>query len=362
MADEERMTEALFAEAVMSKMKAMDEDDQSEETDAPEEPVEEPGDTAEPEAAKDRPRDPETGRFLPQEPVQEELPFEGGTEPTEIVSSVEEDTTGQQVLELDPNHPFFTKYGGDPEAALKALEESQSMIGRQGQELGELRRLQERQDLLEQQLKQQQEVQQPESNNIDWGALIEHDPAQAAQMAYQYADAGALQAAVDAWGEEDPFQAAMFAQRLAQEHLQYELQQRFESQQASLGPQSLPEDVQVEIRAVKDSHDDFDQYIPAMTKLSQELPLLAQTLQQGDAKTRAMALEDLYRIAKSQDIPDTSDARRTIALRVKSETDQAKADAAVVAASSSAPSAVSGTDLFKQRFREATGLTDVDVE
>jgi len=245
-----------------------------------------------------------------------EGPIPSGDAPEETPEAEVED----DVFELDPDHPFFAKYGGDLDKAMQALEEGQSLVGRQSQELSELRELREKMDEFQQQISQQQQ-----SQRVDWDSAIEEDAEQAAFMAVEYRDPLALEKAVEAWGQEDPFKAMMFMSRLQQAAIE-------EAQHQSAPEQSLEE----EVTALKSKYPDLLEKLPEIQKLAAERPALAQALQSGSPQDRGQILEDLYFLAKSRTTEsDTSTAARKIILKAKAETDAAKADAAVVSATKS---------------------------
>src|SRR5512145_2953881 len=81
-----------------------------------------------------------------QEQVEEEeqIPEESGEEEVPAVAEIEPEAESDDVLylELDEDTQALldSKYGGDLNAMLKAAREAQSLIGRQGNELGELRK------------------------------------------------------------------------------------------------------------------------------------------------------------------------------------------------------------------------------
>jgi hypothetical protein len=274
-------------------------------------PVETPDPTEEVESGEA-----ETGE--PEVDAPDETAPEGDGAETSPDGEVEEGEIEDLILELDPDHPFFAKYGGDPEKALEALENAQSKIGAQGSELGELR--QEMQRLM-------QMVQQQQVRSAPYQNTLEDDPEALVYEALERGDAQTMQAAVEAWGEEEPFKAAMFVSTLPQ---------MLETMSAEIdrpGPPA-PSDIQAEMQALKEKHSDLDKFLPQIQQVLRERPLWQQAVAQGDPRARAQALEDVYLIAKSQAPPDTSAAKKVI-LRAKAEADKDKANATVVSASRS---------------------------
>lgn len=273
----------------------------------------------------------EDGKFVAKETTEEDASGEGMPEAPETVEEVptEDETPGEEagteedyVLEVDDPELWDlieSKYGGDVGKALSALKDAQSVIGRQGTELGELRELREQMADFQQEIMRQQQ-----SQGVDWAGMIEEDAEQAAFMAVEYRDPIALEKAVEAWGQEDPFKAMMFMSRLQQSAI--------EEAQSFAPEQSL----EVEVAGLKARYPDLQERLPGMQARLAERPVLAQALQSGDPRSRALALEDLYLLDKSRTTEsDTASSARRIILKAKAETDAAKADATVVSATKS---------------------------
>jgi hypothetical protein len=145
-------------------------------------------------------------------------PAEADTEETEVVEEVQEvepeaaapDLTAEEeevlYLELDDDTQSLidTKYGGDLNKALTALRESQSLIGRQGNELGELRQeLQRFQQEIRGDLIRAQpypdmpdEFDDPAEQAVKYRAI--------AEAAFAREDVETFSGIVDAWIDVDP--------------------------------------------------------------------------------------------------------------------------------------------------------------
>lgn len=148
---------------------------------------------------------------------QEEV-VEEGTESPESDESDQEDTTltaeEEEVLylELDDatQNLIDSKYGGDINKALAALNESQSLIGRQGSELGDLRKQMED---LTQAVRQNQAMSQPYP---DWPDEFadEQDAAMQyrsiAEAAFERGDVDMFTRAVDTWEESNAIMASTY--------------------------------------------------------------------------------------------------------------------------------------------------------
>ena len=141
--------------------------------------------------------------------TEEEIPADDGTDPSAELTPEEEDVL---YLELDDEtqNLIDSKYGGDISKALAALRESQSLIGRQGSELGDLRQQLEN---LTQLVQQGQVRQQPYP---EWPDEYS-EPAEAAaayraiaEEAFTREDVETFGQAVDAWISQDPAGAATY--------------------------------------------------------------------------------------------------------------------------------------------------------
>lgn len=268
------------------------------------------------------------------------------------------DSDDALVLELDEDVIDFieTKYGGDIAKALKGAKEAQALIGRQGTELGDTRAENE----LYREMVERLAVM--EARLTPWQNDVDEDPSALAQeMVQRAADTGDItildnpmyMQAIESWGEEEPFKAAQFAAQVNMARL---------AAAQTLGQQpEPPTTIESEIEALKGRYPDLTQRLPAMQAAAEKRPALARLLNDGDARARAEALEDLYHLAGGAGTPDTSAAARQIILRAKAEADAAKDDAAVVSATNTAPPPAppaSGDDALKAALQEHLGLGD----
>jgi hypothetical protein len=326
-------------------------------TDSPdpgEEVEETPADT---EAAVERPRD-EQGRFTKAE--QEETPDEevaaeeeSAPETTEEQPEETADEDEDIVLEIDEDlQAVLDKYDGDVTKALRALGESQSMIGRQGNELGELRaQLNEMKQLMEQgftQRPQQPQFISPYVNDID------DNPQGLVMEALERGDVPTVERALRAWGEFEPFEAATFLMTL---------QQQAAAQSAAVAPapteSTTPQGPTIEaaMSEVVSRHPDVEKYLPQVEQVAQEFPTLRDSMRSGNPAAQAQAFEELLKIAKARSQgSDTQAAMKRIVLKTQEEVRKEKADAAVVSAKhQSAATSKSNVDAFLEAFEEATG-------
>lgn len=268
------------------------------------------------------------------EETEEESAGEAPDSPDSDEIVLDADTLG-----LNDDHILFTKYGGDLSKALEALSEAQSTIGRQGTELGELRELKEQLDSLQNLMTLQQQAQ-----SVDWDEIIAEDPQQAVMLAVQYQNPQAFDEALKTWATDDPIGAFTFLQEI--------------QQQATAPP---PTTLESEMESLKARHPDIQQRLPAIQAEAEKRPALARLLSDEDPRVRAQALEDLYVLSRSQETPDTSKAGRRIILQARAEADAAKADAAVVSATRSAPPPAppkSADESLAETLQQYVGLGD----
>jgi len=241
------------------------------------------------------------------------------------------------VLDVDPDvQSFLEKYDGDLNKALRGAIEAQKMVGRQGSELGELRKVQQDLEALKTTLLQRQNEPAPQPQILpNYRELIDEDPRTAAVTAYENQHWDAMGAALAAWKEEDPVEARLFAMQVKNEAEMAQQRYEFEERLAQAQPQVNTEQEFVQaMSGLVARYPDLEATLPAIDAVSKERPLLRQVLESGSPSDRVAALEDLYLIAKSRTVAsDTSAAVRQVAVRVSDEARQARAAAAVVSTS-----------------------------
>ena len=284
-------------------------------------------------------RDPQTGQFVSGEsevpPSAEsatsaESEEEATTPDTPAQDTVADEQTddGDYVIELTPElEEYLAKYNGDLGAALRAAQESQSLIGRQGNELGDVRRELE-------QLRQQlvnQPVQQPwfpYQNDLD------ENPQGLVMEALERGDGATMTRALRAWaalGPEESFEATMFANQLSEYQRQAEAQAAAQQPQDTLAPASS--DITEAMQGVLSRHPDAREYADQVGALQESFPTLREELHYGDPAQQARAFEQLLVIAKGRAAtPDTQQAVRRLVIKTQEEVRQAKDDAAVISA------------------------------
>lgn len=297
--------------------------------------------------AADPPRD-EKGRFVSSKEETEEATEETPTaETTEVAETEAEEVPeedGDLVLEIDETlQGVLDRYGGDLGKALQALAEKDSFIGRQGNEMGELRS--ELAALREAVM----QVQQPPQFVGPYVNDLDENPKALLAEAMERGDQQTVQLALEAWGEEEPFAAAAFLM-----HLQ--------TIQAQAPPPASPvhqgseASLESAMSAVVERHPDVEKYLPAIGEAAKEFPTLRSFMEQGTPAQKAQAFEELLVIAKSRSSSSaTSEAVKRVVLKTQEEVRKEKADAAVVSAStqSAATAQKTGLDSFFEAFDEA---------
>lgn len=304
-------------------------------------------------SAVEQPRD-EQGRFVAAE---REEPQGGGStedavpqdaEPTEEVEqgeSAEEADDGDLVIEIDADlEAVLARYDGDVGKALRALGDKESMVGRQANDIGQLRaELAQQRQLLEQGFARQPQYFGPYQSDL------EDDPKGLVAEALERGDQRTAELALRAWGEEEPFEAAAFLLSL--------------QQQTQASPQEQPTPapeadgtLEGAMAAVVERHPDVEKYLPGIGETAKEFPTLRGFLEQGTSAQKAQAFEELLVITKTRaSQSDTSQAMKKVILKTQEEVRKEKADAAVVSAQTqtAATAQKSALDDFLGAFDEA---------
>jgi predicted RNase H-like nuclease (RuvC/YqgF family) len=211
----------------------------------------------------------------------------------------------------------------------KRLADKDDFAGRLSNELGELRKLQEQ--TLE-------HAQRPQIS--DWDALIEENPAQAAQIAIKNGDNFRYQQAREAWNDLAPGAPEVFEQNLRLQHEMAELKQQFQQTTAPLQHQQQTRQVADAYQEIRAKYEDFDKFEDAMAEIVETRPLvkgnLTEVLTSGSHEERVAFLEDLYVLTAGRATDTLRAAQTEAAQSFAQETLQAKQDAIVVSATSTA--------------------------
>lgn len=203
----------------------------------------------------------------------------------------------------------------------RELGDRQAFIERQANELGQLR--QYMQQLTEQ---QQRQAQAP----TDWQSLIDENPAQAAQLAYQHQNPTAYRAAMEAWEDVSPGTPAVWTQNVA-------LWQEQQRQSAYVQQQQWLESVN-RFSAENPGFAEFstDELIAA----GERNPALLELIQKSDADPNARmgALRVLHveaERARGRTAGTLVDAAKDLARVQAAETQRAKEEAILASAGAS---------------------------
>lgn len=312
------------------------------------------------------------GKFVAQDgdedSAEEDVPADAGTEDeAEEPEAQEVEATADDELVFELDDPeiieLLDKYDGDVIKALKASREAQSLIGRQGSELGEVRKELEKLREAMQQAPPPQQYFGPYRSDVDENpeGLVQEVLERAMVPGGQF-DEATYAVAIEAWGEIEPFKAASL-------NAQVQMALQVAAQAVATGPPpeetSAGATLESEFTALKERHPDVENHLPGIEKVLAERPHLAAAVAEGDPRARAQAFEDAYLLARSQSKDsDTSAAARKIILKTKAEVDQAKADATVVRASRSSAAEVGpkANETLEQALRDLSGLTDLVIE
>lgn len=298
---------------------------------APVEDALEPEDTAPDDTG--RPRDPETGRFLPKEEAASDQPAE---------LELELEPAADPILER-----FLQKYGGDPEAALKAAAHQTDLLGRQGAELGELRQqLSELMDMQRQQLESQTRPQFTQTVDID--SLIANEGVYAAaERTAEAGDWNAHNRVLREWEEMDPdtagvyklskqaqYEAAVARQRAAE----LEQQQRQGSQ--TTAAETAWARLEREVPDLQDLAEAMSEEAAEAHRISGGKFSYRTMIESGDPDQAYLALRTLALSAQARKASSQEDRQRHAAELARTaavESQRAKAEAIVASADATAP-------------------------
>ena len=292
----------------------------------------------------------ETAATQPDTSVEEAEPEETEVEVEEVEEVEEEAETPRddkgRFASKDPDiEGYLAKYGGDVDKALKAAVEASSLIGRQGSELGELRK----------QFESFQQAQaKPRIDQNAFAQLIEDDPAQATVLAYQAQDTAATATALRAWSEESPFAASQWVTDQRIQELQGQFDQRLQTATAPLQQRVAGQVVEEVLTAFAKEHPDVDQYLGTMYEIAPESPLVLEVLKrQDDPKAIREVYDYLYHKARGRTSETLATAVANTAKEEQQANEAAKQQASVASATSSTETKKqSRTDAWHSQFSE----------
>lgn len=272
-------------------------------------------------------------------------------EPEEVVA---EEPRAPLTVEIDTSDPevarLLEKYGGDVNKALAGGANLYSVVGRQGNELTELRRLmEERVNGIEQTVQAANQPQYDPDELTVW--MAEHPTAipDIARQAFYAGNDALMDIAVDAWEDVDRGAARRFSQEaaVARARAQITAEGERDAKIASGWNQTAEK--------FADEHPDLETHAQRMREIAPQYPNLISILQTGDPQARVEVLEFLYDKAKGSSAEEIQASARDIARTQANEASQAIADAAVASATTAqrAPSTT-----VAERIAEAWDTAD----
>lgn len=232
---------------------------------------------------------------------------------------------------------YLEKFGGDPAKALQAAVEAQRLLGRQGQELGELRSLVEQgfQTLEQRQAAAAQPQYDPDALE-GWFAENPSKIPEIAAAAYYRGDEFLLDQAIVAWEEVDKAGARRFERQISVAQARAELHAETTQQTAVVAGWN-------EVAAsFAEDHPDVEQIAPKMRELATQYPNIVSVLQSGDPTAKREVLDFLYEKASRGQETDTRARAREIA-REQEQGRQEAIEAAAVASGSAVVPATTAT-------------------
>ena len=214
----------------------------------------------------------------------------------------------------------------DDDPIARRLAEKDAMIGRQSNEIGELRARQQQVEQYLASLSQQQQQQAPPS---DWDELIDTNPAYATQLAYANGDQYHYQQARQAWEDMAPGSHDLWAQNYALQQQMQAVRQQTEYMQNHFRRQELGSSVG-ELAA---KYPDLPNLIDDMANLAPEFPHEVMALSSHDPMIVSKAVESLYLKARGRATDTLGEKAADTARRLAGEEQRAIEEAAVVSAS-----------------------------
>lgn len=215
------------------------------------------------------------------------------------------------------------------------LADKDEFIGRQSQEVAEVRRL------MEQIAEKQNETPAAPPVQIT-GDMIDQNPAYAAQLAYEQDNGVAFAQAFEAWKEEDPFQAAAWAtgkqNELQLAELERKQEERFAALQATVAPAAQTAQV-AQLNTLLAAADEKNPGLLAFVAsdkaaaLASEFPEAAQLLVAGTPDQKVRSLQMLHQIDRGRASDTLKVTEEQVAREVAVQGQQAREDAFVASAS-----------------------------
>jgi hypothetical protein len=277
----------------------------------------------------------------PEEPSSEETP-------APVAETVSEPD------QVDPVQQYLAKYDGDTNKALAAAAEAQSLIGRQGNELGEIRQqLQQLTNAVAPQEPEQQWVPVDDSL-VSWATDIGSSPNfhEGALWALQHQPAIYDSIMEQAYAV-DPMAAGRFESNLRAQASQQQFEQRLAPIIEPLMQQKTQGEVERAFVNVRNQYPDLSELTPRMLEIGQQYPEVLAVLQSGspDAQERVISL--LYGAAKGLNVAPLQGAANQAAANAADGAAALRTQAAVGTTTNSAPPVTADTDDPNYEWRQA---------
>ena len=231
-------------------------------------------------------------KMLEPEDPEKETPQEAQTPEEAPVQETAEPEEPQR----DPAvQAYLDKYGGDPDKAIAAAVEAQRLIGKQGEELGELRKLIE--DRLPEERDEDYGVPMDASTASWFDTLMEENPIQAMEWARNNDPSGAYyNRGMGIWFDSNPAQAATYQNAVIAQALRDEFKESLATQTKPLQDQAHQQTLNSAWTEARKEFPDLDEHAEAMLEEAKASPEILRGADSPDQMKRAINM--LYRLAK----------------------------------------------------------------
>ncbi len=256
--------------------------------------------------------------------------LEGATAPEPEAEAPDVEATPEPAPE-----PLLAGKFKTPEDLGKGYEELQAVLDRQGSELGELRKLQDQVQALE----QRQSAPQINQDTIDWfDEQVEQNPYAAANWARQNDPSGVLyDRAMDQWYEINPRHAGAYERHMEQQQFLAQLQGQLEPALRPLLQQKEANDFQQAMVDVARRFPDFDRVSGQIMEAAESAPEVLSALQEGDLASKTRVIENLYWMARGRAATSLAEAAQGAATSAAVQTQAAKMAAQIASPSVTNP-------------------------
>lgn len=273
----------------------------------------------------------------PETPPEEEAPEETAEEEAPAEETAEPEAEEEAPVARDERlTAYLDKYGGDVDKALTAAVEAQELLGRQGSELGDLRK--EIQALSERIPEQDDDQYVPmDDSTMNWfDQAMEENPVQAMEWARQNDPTGTYyNRGLQAWMDLSPAQAVTYQQAVIAKQLREEFKAELGQHTKPLQAQADQQTVAAAWAKAKQDIPDLEQHAEAILAEAKETPEIlrgADTLEQ-----KVVALHKLYRLVKGSAATSLETARETAETEQKAQNRAAKLSGTTPATKAVAP-------------------------